>query len=144
MYNLSMEHGDHFKFNVQRKSCDILFFIFFNPSPTLLVPSRNLMPRNPKKSTSSTQQTFPCPAQGCRTQVQSSWGFSQHVNSAHHGMILQYPGNEGELVQFPSSDIVQASSPQPASPCQNAFSQDELVSYPSVVTVITALRSGGV
>jgi hypothetical protein len=29
-------------------------------------------------------------------------------------MDLQYPGNEGELVQFPSSDIDQTSSPQPS------------------------------
>jgi hypothetical protein len=37
-------------------------------------------------------------------------------------MDLQYPGNEGELVQFPSSDIEQTSSPQPS---PNALPQDE-------------------
>jgi hypothetical protein len=38
-------------------------------------------------------------------------------------MDLQYPGNEGELVQFPSSDIDhdQTSSPPPS---PNAFSQE--------------------
>lgn len=85
------------------------------------------MPRYPKKSTLfPTQQTFPCPVAGCRTQVRSSWGFSQHVNADHRGMDLQYPGNEGDLVQFPSSDIVQTSSPQ-LSP--NAFSSDHFGVY---------------
>ena len=40
-------------------------------------------------------------------------------------MNLQYPGNDGEPVQFPSSDdsdIVETSSPQPS---PNTFSQDE-------------------
>lgn len=37
-------------------------------------------------------------------------------------MDLQYPGNEGELVQLPSSDIDQISAP-PSSP--NAFFRDE-------------------
>ena len=40
----------------------------------------------------STQLTFPCPIQGYRTQVQSCWGFTQHVGANHSGMNLQYPG----------------------------------------------------
>ena len=81
------------------------------------------MPRHSKKSILfPTQQTFPCPVQGCRTQVRSRWGFTQHVGAKHPGMDLQYPGNEGELVQFPSSDIDQISSPPPS---PNAFFQDE-------------------
>jgi hypothetical protein len=36
-------------------------------------------------------------------------------------MDLQYLGNDGEFVQFPSSDIDQTSPPPPL----NAFSQDE-------------------
>ena len=79
------------------------------------------MPRRPKKSI-PTRQTLPCPVQGCCTQVQSRWGFTQHVGANHPGMDLQYLGNEGESVQFPSSDIDQTSSP-PLS--LNAFSQDE-------------------
>jgi hypothetical protein len=81
------------------------------------------MPRCPKKSL-STQQTFQCPVEGCRTQVRSRWGFTQHVSAKHPGLDLQYPGDEGEfnLVQFPSSDIGQTSSPPPS---PNAFSQDE-------------------
>ena len=84
-------------------------------------PSSKLMPRCPKKST--TQQTFPCPVQGCRTQVRSRWGFTQHVGAKHPGMDLQFSGNEGEfqVVQFPPSDD-QTSSPPPS---LNAFSQNE-------------------
>lgn len=79
------------------------------------------MPRNPKNSTLfSTQPTFACPVQGCRTQVRSRWGFTQHVGANHPGMNLQYPGNEGEFFQLPSSDD-QTSSPPPL----NALSQDE-------------------
>jgi hypothetical protein len=89
------------------------------------------MPRNPKKSIllSSTHRTFPCPVQGCRTQVRSRWGFTQHVRANHPaGLDLQYPlaGNEGNLVPIPSSDIDQTSSDSelpPPSP--NAFSQLE-------------------
>ena len=80
------------------------------------------MPRSSKKI--STQQTFPCPVQGCRTQVRSRWGFTQHVGANHHGMDLQYPGNEGEFIQFPSSDIDQTSTPPSPLP-PNAFFQDE-------------------
>lgn len=81
------------------------------------------MPRRPKKSKIfPIQQTFPCPVQGCRTQVRSRWGFTQHVGSIHPGMNLQYPVNEGEYFQSPYSDIVQTSSPPPS---PNAFSQDE-------------------
>jgi hypothetical protein len=84
------------------------------------------MPRHSKKSILfPTQQTFPCPVQGCRTQVRSRWGFTQHVGANHPGMVLQYPGNEGELVQFPSSDIDQISSPASPPPSPNAFFQDE-------------------
>jgi hypothetical protein len=80
------------------------------------------MPRYPRESILfPTQQTFPCPVQGCRTQVRSHWGFTQHVGANHPGMDLQYPGNEGKLVQFPSSDIDQTSSPPPS---PNAFPQD--------------------
>ena len=82
------------------------------------------MPRRPKKSLFPTQQTFPCPVQGCRTQVRSRWGFTQHVRANHHGMDLQYgqyPENEGELVQFPSSDGNSESPP----PSPNAFLQFE-------------------
>ena len=84
-------------------------------------PSSKLMPCCPKKST--TQQTFPCPVQGCRTQVRSRWGFTQHVGAKHPGMDLQFSGNEGEfqVVQFPPSDD-QTSSPPPS---LNAFSQNE-------------------
>jgi hypothetical protein len=39
-------------------------------------------------------------------------------------MDLQYPGNEDELVQFPSLDVDQTSSESPPS-SPNAFSQDE-------------------
>jgi hypothetical protein len=83
------------------------------------------MPRYPKKSIFvSTQQTFPCPVQGCRTQVRSHWGFTQHVQANHSGMDLQYPGTEDRLgsVQFPSSDVDETSSPPPS---PNPFSQDE-------------------
>jgi hypothetical protein len=80
------------------------------------------MPHYPKKSF-PTQQTFPCPVEGCRTQVGSHWGFTQHVGATHAGMDLQYPGDEGEFFQFPSSDIDQTSS---RAPSLNAFSQDEL------------------
>jgi hypothetical protein len=81
------------------------------------------MPRYPKKSTLlPTQQTFPCPVQGCRTQVRSRRGFTQHVGAKHPGTDLQYPGNEGEFVPFPPSDINQTSSPPPS---PNALSQDE-------------------
>jgi hypothetical protein len=81
------------------------------------------MPRYPKKSKSfSTQRTFPCPVQGCRTQIRSQWGFTQHIRANHSGMDLQYPGNEDGLVQFPSSDIDETSSPPPS---RNPFSQDE-------------------
>ena len=41
-------------------------------------------------------------------------------------MDLQYPGNEGKFVQFPSSDIDQTSSPPPS---PNAFSQNEPDTY---------------
>ena len=75
------------------------------------------MPRHPKKI--STQLIFPCPVQGCRTQVRSCWGFTQHVRANHpaSGMDLQYLGleNEVKFVQPPSSDVDQSSSP-PLSP----------------------------
>ena len=81
------------------------------------------MPRYPKKSILfPAQQTFSCPVQGCRKQVRSHWGFTKHVRAIHPGMDLQYPGNEGQLVQIPSSDVDQISSPPPS---LNAFSQDE-------------------
>ena len=84
------------------------------------------MPRYPKKSKSfPTQQTFPCPVQGCRTQVRSHWGFTKHVRAKHSGMDLQYPGTDSDnrLAQFFSSDIDETSSPPPS---PNPFSQDEL------------------
>ena len=36
------------------------------------------MPCHLKKSN---QQTFPCPVQGCHTQVRSSWDFTQHIEA---------------------------------------------------------------
>lgn len=74
------------------------------------------MPRYPKKSVLfSIQPTFPCPVQGCRTQVRSGWGFTQHIGANHPGLNLQYLGNEGEFFQLPSSDIDQTISPPPLS-----------------------------
>src|ERR1700735_926668 len=82
------------------------------------------MPCRPKKSTSfPIKPTFPCPVQGCRTQIRSRWGFTQHIQAKHPGMVLKYPENEEELVQIPSSDVNQTSS-LPSSP--NTFSQNEL------------------
>lgn len=87
------------------------------------------MPRYPKKSLLlPTQPTFPCPVQGCRTQVRSSWGFTQHVGAKHPGLDLQYPGYERDFVQLelPSSDsIMHTSSPgPPLSP--NPFSPHDI------------------
>ena len=73
------------------------------------------MPRHPKKSN---QRTIPCPVQGCCTEVRSSWGFTQHIVAFHPGMDLQYPGEEDKLVELPSSDIDQTSSP-PLAPSLN-------------------------
>lgn len=86
------------------------------------------MPRPKKSNLPPTRQTFSCPVQGCRTQVRSRWGFTQHVTANHHGMNLQYPGNEDEPIQFPSSDLDQTSSPASPPPLAppNTFSQDEL------------------
>ena len=88
------------------------------------------MPRYPKKSTlfstQPTQQTFPCPVEGCRTRVRSRWGFTQHLRANHPGMDIQYPlaENEGNSVEVPSSDIDQTSSESPP-PSPNTFSQLE-------------------
>jgi hypothetical protein len=79
----------------------------------------------PRCATSPTQQTFPCPVQGCRTQVRSRWGFTQHVRAKHPGMDLQYPGNEYDYVQLPSSDLDRSSSPAFPPPSPNAYSQGE-------------------
>lgn len=87
------------------------------------------MPRNSKKSTiDPTQQTrtFSCPVQGCRTQIRSCWGFTQHVRVNHPGMDLQYPGlgNEDKSAQSsPSSDHQTSSPPLASSP--NTFFQDD-------------------
>ena len=74
------------------------------------------MPHHLKKSN---QQTFPCPVQGCCTQVRSSWGFTHHIEAKHPGMDLQFPGKENKLVVLPLSDIDQTSSPPPP-PSPNA------------------------
>ena len=58
----------------------------------------------------------------CCTEVQSRWGFTQHVGVYHPRMDLQYPGDEDELIQFPTLDVNQTSSPPPS---PNAFSQGE-------------------
>jgi hypothetical protein len=84
------------------------------------------MPRRPKKSIiSPTQQTLPCPVQGCRTQVRSRWGFTQHVQAKHPGMDLQYPGNECDFIHLHSSDLDQSSSPASPPPSPNGYPQDE-------------------
>ena len=85
------------------------------------------MPRCPKTSTlSPTQKTLPCPVQGCRTQVRSRWGFTQHVQAKHPGMDLQYPGNKCDFIQLPSSDLDQSSSPASSPPSLNRYSQEKL------------------
>jgi len=72
---------------ILQKSCNF----FFQVGP---ISNSGLMPRYPRKSlVFPTQQTFPCPVQGCRTQVRSHWGFkfTQHVGAKHPGMDLQMP-----------------------------------------------------
>ena len=84
------------------------------------------MPRCPEKPIlSPTQQTFPCPVQGCRTQVRLRGGFTQHVRAKHPGMDLQYPRNECDFIQLPSSDLDRSSSPASPPPSPNAYSQGE-------------------
>ena len=106
--------------------------MFFCLRPTLVLSSK-FMPRYPKKSllfSAQQTRTFPCPVEGCRTQVRSHWGFTQHVRAIHPGIVdLQYPADEDIPVpsQFPSSDVDQShqtSSPQ-APPSLNAFLHDE-------------------
>jgi len=40
-------------------------------------------------------------------------------------MDLQYPGNECDFIQLPSSDLDQSSSPASPLPSPNGYSQDE-------------------
>ena len=78
----------------------------------------------PRTSVSfSSKQTFPCPVEGCCTQIQLQRGFTRHVKAKHPGSMLEYPGNNLEVDRFLSSDAENTNSP-PTSP--NGLSKDHL------------------
>ena len=71
----------------------------------------------------SSEQTFPCPVEGCRTQIQLQGGFTRHVEAKHPGSMLEYHGNNLRVDIFFFSDAENTSSP-PTSP--TGLSKDHL------------------